>query len=134
MDDLRADLKANIAEASKLELSQLPRHLRDTLWPFLESLVENFEEVDDAVAELVDQSEDYLQQETAAVFAAAIESGLQLASELRARAGGDELLLKKIAQHEQLAKAALEVLTQATMLSPEDADEAEAEGEEDDDA
>lgn len=124
LDELRDDLKRNMAEARTLaSVEQLRDHLVNTLWPFIEANVDVVDEIDDAVAELVDQQEDYLQPETAAVFAAVVQSSLQLAAELRKRAGADAILAKLISNHEQLCAQAVEVLGAVTMMPTDDDEE-----------
>jgi len=122
LDELRADLKRNLAEAARVE-GPSRAHLKDTMWPFMEALVDIVEEMDDAIAELVDQQEDYLQTDTAAVFAALVQSSLQLAAELRKHAAGDELLAKRIDEHEKLCQQAIATLGEITMIASDDADE-----------
>jgi hypothetical protein len=132
LDELRADLKRNMAEAAKLTtFAEVRDHFVNTLWPYLEANLDVVEEMDDAVAELVDQTEDYLQAETAGVFAAVVQSSLLISAELRKRAAGDELLEKRIAAHEQLCQQALEMLGQITMIAPDDDGEDEDEDEDD---
>jgi CHASE3 domain sensor protein len=126
LDELRDDLKRNMAEARTLtSVEQVRDHLVNTLWPFIEANIDVVDEIDDAVAELVDQQEDYLQPETAAIFAAVVQSSLQLAAELRKRSGNDPMLGKLVANHEQLCAQAVEVLGAVTMMP---ADEEEEEG------
>ncbi len=130
LDELRADLKRNSAEAAKCRtFEDLRDHLVNTLWPFQEAVVDVTEEIDDATAELVDQTEDYLQAETAAVFAALVQSSLHLSAELRKHATGDEALTKRIDAHEQLCQQAMVTLGEITMIPPDEKDE---EGDEDD--
>jgi hypothetical protein len=132
LDELRADLKRNITEAMKLTtFAEVRDHFVNTLWPYIEATLDVVEEMDDAVAELVDQTEDYLQAETAGVFAAVVQSSLLISAELRKRAAGDELLEKRIAAHEQLCQQALEMLGQITMIAPDDDGEDEDEDEDD---
>jgi uncharacterized protein YydD (DUF2326 family) len=133
LDELRADLKRNVAEASRLTtVAEIREHFINTLWPFIEAQLDVVEEMDDAVAELVDQTEDYLQSETAGIFAALVQSSLALSAELRKRAAGDELLVKRIDAHDQLCQQAMATLGEITMIAP-DGDEPDDE-EEDDDA
>lgn len=134
LDELRNDLKANMAALVKITPGETRDHLKETLWPFLEALVDVVDEIDDAVAELVDQQEDYLQPETAGVFAAVIQSSLQLAAELKKRAGTDLNVVKAIGLHEQLCEQAMTVLGEITMIPSdhdEDDDDDEEEGDED---
>lgn len=124
LDELRDDLKRNMAEARTLtSVEQVRDHLVNTLWPFIEANIDVIDEIDDAVAELVDQQEDYLQPETAAIFAAVVQSSMQLAAELHKRAGGDPLLGKLIANHEQLCAQAVEVLGAVTMMPANEGEE-----------
>jgi hypothetical protein len=124
LDELRADLKQNMANAAKLtSFSDVRDHFVDTLWPYLEAVLDVTDEIDDAVAELVDQQEDYLQPETAAIFAAVVQSGLQLAAELGRRAAGDAIVAQLISNHEQLCAQAVEVLGAVTMISADDDEE-----------
>jgi hypothetical protein len=125
LDELRADLKRNMAEATRLTTpAEIRDHFINTLWPFIEAQLDVVEEMDDAVAELVDQTEDYLQAETAGVFAALVQSSLMLAAELRKRAGGDDLLMKRIDAHDQLCQQAMATLGEITMIAhDEDQDE-----------
>jgi hypothetical protein len=129
LDELRDDLKRNMAEAARMKTFEEVRdHFVNTLWPYLEAKLDVIDEIDDAVAELVDQQEDYLQPETAAIFAAVAQSSLVIAAELKKRASGDAALLKMISNHEQLCEQAVEVLGAITMIptEEEEADEDEA--------
>lgn len=133
LDELRDDLKRNMAEARGLTtVDQIRDHIVNTVWPFVEAVVEDVAESeaeqDDAIRELVDHEEDYLQPETAAIFAAVVQSSMQLAAELRKRAGGDAMVMQLITNHEQLCEQAVTVLGEITMI-PTDEDEEEGEHE-----
>lgn len=128
--ELRADLARNARETQAIIEPATRTHLEQTLWPFLEALIDQIEEIDDAVAELVDQQEDYLQPQTAAVFAAVIQASLELASELKARAGADPGIARKISDHDQLCQAAIGVLGEITMVVGGDEDEDEGDSNE----
>lgn len=145
---MRADLKRNLTDAKHVADSSTREHLQDTLWPFLEAIVEAIEEIDDSVAELIDHEEDYLQPETAAVFAAVIQSSMLLVAELKKRDIGvatiaatrtdgttvQVALKDAVEQHEQLCAQAIELLGSVTMMMQEDdkEDDGEAETTEDD--
>lgn len=123
LDELRKDLTANVAEASKLtSVEGIRNHLVNTMWPFQEAVLNELEEIDDAVAEMVDQTEDYLQPETAAIFASLVESSVGLAQELRAKTT-DDITLKRIAEHEKLCQLAMTTLGEITMVAPADGDD-----------
>lgn len=124
LDSLRADMKRNALAADRL--SDLTRdYMQSTVWPFLEALVDEIAEMDDAVAELVDQQEDYLQPETAGVFAAVVQSSLQLAVELKRRANGDQAVLKLVSNHEQICQQVSAILGEITMVPVDDEEEDE---------
>lgn len=124
LDDLRADLARNTKHAVAGVLDPATRdHLASYLWPWLEALVEVVEEIDDAVAEVVHQQEDYLQPETAAVFAAVISSSLDLVSRLRAARPGDAETTQLALAHEQLCEHAVGVLSEITLMSDDDTDD-----------
>jgi len=118
LDELRDDLKRNMAEASRLTtVVEIRDHFVNTMWPFIEAVVDVVDEMDDALAEMVDQTEDYLQAETAGVFATLVQSSLHLSAELRKRAAGDDLLVKQIDAHDQLCQQALATLGEITMIA-----------------
>lgn len=128
LDDLRDDMKRNLAEAKRCgTVQELKAHIVDTLWPWLEAQLEVTEEIDDAVGELVDRTEDYLQAETAAIFATLVQGSLEISGELRKRAAGDELLIKRLDTFDALAAQAMATLGQITMIDADD-----EEGDEDD--
>jgi len=114
MEELKADLRRNLTDAAKLEgFSAVGKHLVNTLWPFLEALVENVEEIDDAVAELVSQQEDYLQPETAGVILALVEVAGAMAGRL---AGAEDDETKQLlALHAHLSQEVTSLLEQITL-------------------
>ena len=124
LDELREDLKRNIAEARTLTGAD-SAHLNGTMWPFIEALVDVIEEIDDAFAEHIAHEEDYLQPETAAIFAAVVQSSLQIAAELRKRAGADPVLAQLIGNHESICEHAVAVLGEITMVPSDDDDDEE---------
>jgi hypothetical protein len=128
LDELRDDLKRNVAEARTLTtIDQVIGHINNTMWPFVEVVLDVVEEQDGSIRELVDHEEDYLQPETAAVFAAVVQSSLQLAAELRQRAGADAMIAQLVSNHELLCEQAVMVLGQVTMV-PDDDDEDDEDG------
>lgn len=126
LDELRDDLRRNAAEARTLTtIEQVIGHLVNTLWPTIEAVLDVVDEQDGSIRELVDHEEDYLQPETGALFAAVVQSSLQLAAELRKRIGGDPLLAKLIVNHEQICAEAIQVIGAITMMPADDEDEDE---------
>lgn len=133
LDELRDDLKRNLAEARRItNVQEMRDHLVNTLWPTLEAMTEVMDEHDDSIAELVDHEEDYLQPETAGLFAAVIGTGMNLAAELKKRlTAADTELQKQVGDYEQLCEQAVLVLNEITMVP---ADGEPDDNEEDDDA
>lgn len=87
LDTLKEDLKQNLATLTTMnELSSVGdvvNHLKNTLWPTLESIVDELAEVDDCVADMVNNAEDILQPETAEVFAAVLAASAVVAAALK---------------------------------------------------
>lgn len=138
IEDLRRDLKTNIAEAGKLGGGSVVAHLRDTLWPFIEALFDEVAEMDGVVGEMVSQQEDYLQSDTATTFVALVQLGRQAVEQLRKRANGEEGIEKLCSAYDTLAEQTMIMLDQIAIipadedgeLDPADEDE---EGDEDED-
>ena len=121
LDDLRSDLKRNIVEAKACSTVEgLRDHMVNTLWPTLEALLDEVDEIDEAVADLVDQNPDYLNPETAAIFAAHVQSSQALSADLRKRAVGDDVTLKRLDAHDQLSAQVAALLGEITMLPADD--------------
>jgi ABC-type transporter Mla subunit MlaD len=130
VNQLKSDLARNIRSLSGT--ADVTAHLRDTLWPWLESLLDEIGEIDEAVGELVDQAEDFLQPDTAAIFANVIQACAALAGELRKRAPGDQALAMSLAQADQIVQAAAAKLAEITGLSDGDEDDEDDEDEDED--
>jgi len=124
LEDLREDLKRNLAEARACKSwEEVQSHLVNTLWPFLEGQLDDLDEMDDALQELVDEQEDYVQPETAAVFAAVIQLGLQLGAELKKRHPTDANVTAAVDQYEAICAQAADLLGQITIVPNEDEDD-----------
>lgn len=100
------------------------------LLPWLESLVEEFSEVDEAVADLMDGAPDTLHEDTADTFASIITTGLVLAAELEKRAAGEPKVLEALSKFRALCEDGSRVLSEITV--PDEDDDAEDEEPEDD--
>lgn len=140
VETLREDLKSNIASLKDLTalspLDDYAKHLKDTLWPFMESMLEQIEDLDGCVEDLLNHAEDILQPETGALFLTVVTGGLGLVGELKKRLGpgDDPKILAAIAEFEKNANEATAVLTEITIpVQDEDEDEDDEEGDEDDD-
>lgn len=133
IEELHADLVANIAEAKTLTAmstqGDVTNHLNNTLWPFLENLVREINDVDEAVGAMYEKSEDILQYDTGREIAVVVGGAIQLIAELEKRAAGDEPLLKAIQEWRAKAQGVSEILEEITL--PEDFDGEEADDDED---
>lgn len=90
METLRADLKANMQQLAALggpgtTADDIAKHLREVLWPTLESVVDEMESIDGCVEDMLSGSEDILQPETGEKFAAIIVGAAAVATALRSR-------------------------------------------------
>lgn len=132
LDELRNDLKRNLDEARACtSWEQVRDHLVNTVWPFVEAQLDVVDEMDEALQEVVEHEEDYLQPDTAAVFAAIVQLSLTMGAELKKRAPGDKEIGMLVAQNEQICAQAVEILQAITMV-PNDDDEEEDEDEDED--
>lgn len=121
---LQSDLKSNMAAlAMATTTEELKIHLQHTLWPFLEALIDELNEIDEAVEEMVDEAPEVLHTESAEVFAALITSGSVLMTELKARAATDQRILRAIREWEQLARQGKEILEEITIPDAEDGED-----------
>lgn len=137
MDSLKADLKANLAELSSMDpmvttTSDLIKHLKGTLWPFIESFTDEAYDIDSCVGDILEGAEDILQPETAATFAAITAGGLTIAAALKARITRETepQLWKVIAEFEKNCKTGEEILKEIVVDTGDDGDD---EVDEDDD-
>lgn len=91
IETLQEDLRANMSAARELNaassVGDLAEHIKNTMWPFMEAVVEQVEELDGCVEDLLNQTEDILQPETGAQFVAVVQSALVLMGELKKRLG-----------------------------------------------
>lgn len=138
LDELRADLARNIAEAKRItNVQELRDHLVNTLWPWLEAQLDVVDEMDDELAEREEPTEDFLNEDSVAVFATIIQGGLALAAELKKRAPGDAQVLQATAEYEQLCEQAVVILSEVSIPNNDNDDEEdedddeEGEGDED---
>lgn len=134
VETLQEDLKANVASLKDLtalsSVDDIVNHLKNTLWPFQESVLEQLEDLDGCVEDLLNNAEDILQPETGAKFLAVASGGLTLVAELKKRLQpGDEKLSAVIAEFEANANEMVGILNEIT-IPVIDGDE---EGDEDDD-
>lgn len=136
LPELRADCKL---QRERILGSKLPATLKselaDNLWPFLEALLEENLGMDDAIAELIDQSENVLQPEFAAAIVGALELGKLICNEVDAliKDSDDDLRKKRIAGLLTDYRRAAEVVTDEVAAATVDMEPEEDEEPEDED-
>lgn len=136
-EQLKADLKESLATVKAMDpttttAADLVRHLKDTLWPTIEAVIDEIEDIDGSVEELADTLDgesEYLSEATGAVFAGIIAAGLAIAGEAEKLALPDPLK-QAIGEFRQLCRQGAEKLNEIVIPDPDDVDE----GDEDDDA
>jgi hypothetical protein len=151
LSDLRLDIKRNIADAKETLLEDPSGvHLRETVWPFLEGLVDKTDEVlrdfADAITELIkkqegDEDEEILFEETAAELVQEIALGGELALALRKRINDAadnskeaRLLLAKIDAYATKAKSLVTMIQEITIEDDDPVEVDDPDADEDDDA
>ncbi len=140
IDDLKADLSTNMAQAKMLgpmsTVGDIANHINNVLWPFVENAVNEIEDIDEITSDLYHGAEDILQPETGALFATVIAGGAGLVSELEKRLvqPADAKLLAAIREWKRLAAEAGTVLSEIVVVAAEgDDDEEDDDDDEDDD-
>ncbi len=126
--ELRADCKLHSERIMRSKLPDgLKNELAENIWPFLEALLEENLGMDEAIGELIDQSENVLQPELAAAIVGALEIGKLLCKETEAliEQTEDDLRKKRITdllkQYRQAAEIVTDEVAAATVeLEPED--------------
>lgn len=139
IETLQEDLKANMSAAREMNaissVDDVVKHLKNTLWPFMESMVEQMEDLDGCVEDLLNHAEDILQPETGAQFLATINGGLGLMGELKKRLGpgDDPNITAAIAEFEKNANEMIGTLTEITIPVDDEGDDEDGDGDDDDD-
>ncbi len=146
MKELLADIKRNTAAVGSLPDPATRKYLQETLWPFLQGLVENLQETlaaqSDAINAAIDESDEILFESSAG----AIMEPLVLAGELLivfktqlegmiARGMGTKetkKLLRKIEKFGVLTKEAMEIITEISIPDPEEDPEEKSDDDGDD--
>lgn len=137
IETIRADLAANTQAAKDLNalstIDDIANHLKNTVWPFQECLVDQLEDLDGCIEELMNHEADILQPETGAQFLAVFTSGLLLVGELKKRLGpGDDKLRQAIGEFENNTAEATAILTDITIPEIDDEEDEDADEEDDD--
>lgn len=139
IETLKQDLKQIMASAPRptfaegdgsVTAERVAGFLANDLLPLIETLVDEVSEQDECIEAMVNQTEDILHEENAAVFSGIIVGAAALVAELRTRAGNDKRLLTMIREWQTLAAQGKTILEEITIA---DEDEGEGEGDEDQD-
>lgn len=144
VESLKADLQSNLQTLTTMgpltSSADIVLHLKNTLWPFVESLVTEVEEQDECIENLLNGAEEIIHPETAKVFANVIVAGLGIAKALEDQSPGNAAVKRAVDAFRGMCKVAQETLEEVTVLEdPDDEDEDEdsagsdADDEEDDD-
>lgn len=136
MEQLKADLKESLASVKTLDPAtttpaDLVRFVKNTLWPTIEAIVEETDEMDASIGELSDMMDgvaDVLNHETGTVFAGIIAGGLTLVGELDKLAIPPPLKLA-IGEFRTLCKQGAEILDEIVLPESDDDDEDDDEDE-----
>lgn len=142
--ELRKDLARNQEEVRALRQrgapsSEIAQHLAETVWPFLEAMLENVGEIDDAVDDLIQESDDLLQADTAAKISAPLILAGEFAKELEKRlqpAGAnaaDDGLRVKLKQFQSMFLDATNLIAEITIFDEDPNDDEEGDDEDDSD-
>lgn len=137
LEQLKIDLKDNIKSLNQLgaltTAPELVAHLQNTLWPTLESIVEEMEEQDGCIEDLMNGSEDILQPDTGNRIMVTLVAAVTLVNELRARLQPHETAqMKAVAEFDRLANDCIATVQEIT-IPEDDQDPAELEDAEDED-
>lgn len=133
IEDLQRDLK--LVGETIVSLSADPliptedkiRRVAEELLAMLASTVEEVSDIDDAVTTVIEQSDDILQEETAAVILAPMLLADALVNELRTRASTDNRILTAIKEYKRARQAADECIQEITVASDDDGDDGDDE-------
>jgi len=123
MQQLQADLvavKESLPSDPTTTSADLVLYLKHNLLPLIEAHISETGEIDEAVANLVENAADVLHEDTAAVFGSLIVAGLAVCAELKARMGNDAGCRRLVAEFERLAREGEEILHEVTVQDEED--------------
>lgn len=141
IETLKEDLKANLSTLAVLKTlpsddttNTVILHLQDTLWPFLEAVVDELAEIDECVADVISGAEDILQPETAEIFAAIIAGAVAVSAALKARVNREtEAPLAKVIDELEKNCRAGEAIMAEIVIDTGDDDDGDADEDDEDD-
>lgn len=122
IETLRKDLNDNLEALRGMAIptaDALKQHLVNSFWPFIESMVDEMDEIDEAVDDLVSGAPEILHSESAEVFSGIIVSGELLMTELSHRVGNDARILAMIKEWRGLARQGKSILEDIALPDPD---------------
>lgn len=135
IETLRADLKANLESLKTMALptaDALKSHLVNNLWPFIDAVVDEVDEIDESVEDMVAGTE-VIHTATGEIFTGLIVSGEVLVTELVQRAGNDQRILALVREWRELAKQGKDILEEIVIPDPDpEPDDEDADDKDDD--
>ena len=125
LEELRADLALNSDVKALARVDVMVReYMQETVWPWLSSLLDWAQDQEDAIGELIEQTEDFLHAETAEELGKPLGIGLTLAAELEKRLQpGDQALRKVIGEYRASAAQAIATLRDISIADEDEDDE-----------
>lgn len=139
METLREDLKAITPVVAALHpdlatTAEVVKALKE-VWAFVESHVDETEEIDEVVADIVSDAEDILHPDTAKVFAAIIAGGAVMAAAIEANVSRDTnpQLFKAVEEFTANCKKGKDLLEEIVIDTGDDDDDDDEEDEDEDD-
>ena len=124
LDELRSDLqKKDLASMASLPVD-VRQYFATEVWPYIEAQLDFLGEQEEIIAELIEQTDDFLHGETAKELGKPIGVGFALADELEKRLGPSDTALRTlIGEFRAAAQTALATLRE---ISADDDEEEEA--------
>lgn len=135
IEQLKEDVVRNIDDFDKTtfgSLDDVKTFLKTTMFPLMENMVDEIEQIDSDVADMIEQSEDVLQPETAGIFAAVITQCMGLITALERRLKKDDVNDQKWAKRlpgiRNICTVAQNTLLEITVTPTGEGDEPDTEG------
>jgi hypothetical protein len=130
IEDLKADIDRNtedFANVAFASFDDVKEYVKTTLLPLVSNVVDEVAQIDDDVADMINQSADVLQPETAGIFAAVITQckGLAEALQRRLKKGdvNDDKWAKRLPKIRQVCEVAQNTLLEITVMPTDEGDD-----------
>src|SRR4029077_6278419 len=132
IEDLKADIERNTTDFDSVtfnSLDDVKQFMKTTMFPIMTNVVEEMEQIDDDVADIIQQASDVLQPETAGIFAAVITQCRGLAEGLKRRLKkgdkNDDKWAVRLPKILAICDAAQDTLLEITVTPTDEGDEPE---------